>query len=96
MLTATAVDESGAPLGHCELKTTEGGHLAFVTGEQLPGTKDKRGLIRITTSSANVYLSGVGLRFTPGGALTTLLPYGLPATTAAVARVPVRARTKKR
>lgn len=95
-LTATAVDESGAPLGHCDLKTTEGGHLAFVTTEQIPGTKEKRGVIRITTSVANVYLSGVGLRFTPAGALTTLPPYGLPATAAIAMRAPVRVRAKKR
>jgi hypothetical protein len=76
-LTAQAADEGGASLGQSTLKVVAGGHLAFLIPDQLPRAKDHRGLIRISASAAqstNTYLSGVGLRFTSSGGLTTFPP----------------------
>lgn len=72
-LAAVAADETGASLGQAALKIKGGGHMAFMIGDQIPGAKNKRGVIRIS-APANVYLAGVGLRFTPSGALTTFPP----------------------
>ncbi len=94
-LTAAAADEAGASLGQSELKMKGGGHMAFMIADQLPNTKGKRGVVRISvpgTQGANVYLAGVGLRFTPSGALTTFPP--VPWTsTAPVAKHPPAKRT---
>jgi hypothetical protein len=84
-LTATGVDETGVSLGKSALKIQGGGHLAFMIPDQIPGAKNKRGIIRIT-APANVYLSGIGLRFTPVGALTTFPPTPLTATATTPAR----------
>ena len=97
-LTVIATDETGAPLGQSELKITRGGHTAFMTVNQLPGTKGKRGLIRIGipgTQGDGVQFAGLGLRITSSGALTYFppSPWTLPPSRP-VAR-PVRSRTKK-
>jgi hypothetical protein len=93
--TATAVDDKGIDLGHCELKLVSGGHLAFIANSLIPATADKRGVIRIVSSNALTYLSGIGLRLTPAGALTTMPPSPLPAVAAPV-RPAVHARPKRR
>jgi hypothetical protein len=96
-LTAAALDETGAPLGRSILNVKGGGHLAFMIADQLPGAKGKRGIIRVTAPTApggNVYLAGVGLRFTPSGALTTFPPS--PWTPAGAAHITVRPSRSKR
>ena len=91
-LTATATDEAGAALGKSALKIQGGGHSAFMIGDQIPGARDKRGVLRIG-APAGVYLSGVGLRFTPKGALTSFPP---SPWTPAAAHAPVRSYHAKR
>jgi hypothetical protein len=93
-LTASAVDEMGAALGQSELTTTEGGHIAFLTTAQIPGSKEKRGTLRISASNPAVFISGVGLRYTANGALTNLpaVAWAPPATV----RAPVRSYRGKR
>jgi len=97
-LTALATDETGAALGQSELKIPRGGHAAFMTASQLPGTKGKQGLIRIGSAGAQgagVQLVGLGLRITAAGALTYFptSPWVLPPA-APVVR-PTRSRSKK-
>ncbi len=77
LLTAIATDEGGAPLGQSELKMTRGGHTAFMAADQLPGTKGKRGVIRVGSPApqgASIQLAGLGLRFSHSGALTAFPP----------------------
>ena len=98
VLTATASDEAGEPLGQSEMQTMKGGHAAFMAADQIPGTKGKRGLIRIGVSgpqSAGVQLAGLGLRVTATGALTYFPPsaWTLPAARPVVH--PVRTRPHK-
>jgi hypothetical protein len=90
-LTAVATDETGAQLGQSELKMARGGHAAFMTANQLPGTKGKRGLIRIGSQGAGVQLAGLGLRVGAAGALT----YFPPSTGTVPAGTIVRTRAKK-
>ncbi len=96
-LTAVAVGEAGDALGQSALKIKGGGHVAFIVADQLPASKGKRGIIRITTSGppgASVYLAGVGLRFTPSGALTTFPPS--PWSASPSARPPLKTYRSKR
>jgi len=98
VLTAIATDETGAQLGRSELKITRGGHMAFMAADQISGTKGKRGLIRIGIpgpQGAGVQLAGLGLRFTPSGALTSFPPSPWTFPPARPAAHPARSRTKK-
>ena len=95
-LTASAVDEEGMALGHAELKVKGGGHMAFMIGDQLPETRNKRGVVRVAAAgaqAANVYVAGVGLRFTPAGALATMPPS--PGTAPAPARPAAKTYRKR-
>ncbi len=98
-LAAIATDETGAILGHSELKMTKGGHTAFMAADQLPGTRGKRGAIRIAVSgspAASIQLAGLGLRFSRAGALTAFPPSAsLPSTPARPVVRSARSRPKK-
>ena len=94
-LTAIATDETGAALGHSELKMTRGGHTAFMAADQLPGAKGKRGLMRIGIpgpQGASVQLAGLGLRFASSGAITSFPPSAWTVPTARPVARPVRAK----
>ena len=97
-LTAIATDETGAALGQSELKMPRGGHAAFMTAGLLPGTKGKRGLMRVGVAgsqSSGVQLAGLGLRVTSTGALTYFPPSAWTVPAAHPVARPVRSRTKK-
>jgi hypothetical protein len=94
-LTATATDEAGAPLGQSELKMPQGGHTAFMAAGQLPGTKGKRGLIRISSQGTGVQLAGLGLRVGAAGALTYFPPSASTLPVMHPVAHPVHARAKK-
>jgi hypothetical protein len=92
-ITLDAFDESGKSLGKASLSIPVGGHKAFLVADQIPATREKRGVVRMSydkTASGALPLAGIGLRFAPSGALATLPPAVSGARPAAVNQAPAR------
>ena len=74
-VSVVAFDESGKQIGKASVRLPSGGHSAFLVADQLPASRDKRGVIRISCDKpASIPFSAIGLRFAPSGALAALPP----------------------
>jgi hypothetical protein len=69
-------DESGNRLGNGLLTLPPLGHRAFALSDQFPALAGRRGTIEFVSS--NDFMAGVGLRFSPGGAFTSVPTLSLP------------------
>ncbi|MEQ1946557.1 MAG: matrixin family metalloprotease [Bryobacteraceae bacterium] len=70
-VTVTMRDDLGASLGTSALSLPANGHTSFVLTDRLAATANKRGTLEFSTPSAG-QISVLGLRFTQGGALTSI------------------------
>jgi hypothetical protein len=64
-------DDTGAQIGTGSLALQGSGHSSFVLSTQFPETANKRGTIEFDTPAGG-QISALGIRFTPGGAFTTI------------------------
>ncbi|MDX2179423.1 MAG: hypothetical protein SFV18_07515 [Bryobacteraceae bacterium] len=69
-VSVTVRDENGNTLATHALSLPAFGHTAFALSDRFPSTANRRGSIVFTSSTDS--LSALGLRFTPGGAFTTM------------------------
>lgn len=61
-------DEAGQQIGTDTISLTGRGHNAFQLRERLAATRNRRGTVEFTSTSQ---ITGLGLRFNPGGAFTS-------------------------
>lgn len=61
-------DEAGQQIGTDTISLTGRGHLAFELRERMASTRNRRGTAEFTSTSQ---ITGLGLRFNPGGAFTS-------------------------
>ncbi len=70
-ISVTARDDTGASLATATVELPPLGHNAFMVPSLLPAAANKRGTVEFE-SQAGSEISVLGLRATPGGALTTI------------------------
>jgi hypothetical protein len=68
-VSVTIRDETGLQIGTGSLVVGPRGHGAFALPDQFPVVANRRGTVEFSSTSAD--LSGLGLRFNPGGAFTS-------------------------
>jgi hypothetical protein len=68
-ITMSIRDENGVPISSSTLRLPAGGQTAFVLKDQISGAANRRGVAEFSCPTG---LTGLGLRFSPGGAFTSL------------------------
>lgn len=66
----TFVDDNNRVLATDSITLPPSGHTAFTVPDRYPATAGKYGLLRVVTEASR--FSGMGLRFNPGGAFTSV------------------------
>lgn len=62
-------DEAGTQIGADTIALSGRGHTAFPLPDRLPATRNRRGVVEFSASGPDI--TGLGLRFNPGGAFTS-------------------------
>lgn len=71
-VSATVWDMNGKQLATKTISLPKGGHTSFMLADTFPSTVAARGIIEFTASSTTSNISGLGLRVSPAGGVTSI------------------------